>query len=70
MRVIGFDDVRCAELLRPSLLTIHQLCADIGSIAMQAMLERMENATFPARDIPAQQTGSVRESCGVAGIVN
>jgi GntR family transcriptional regulator, arabinose operon transcriptional repressor len=45
IRVVGFDDVRYAELLRPSLTTIHQPCTDIGSIAMQVMLERIENPT-------------------------
>jgi DNA-binding LacI/PurR family transcriptional regulator len=64
IRVVGFDDVRYAELLRPSLTTIHQPCADIGTIAMQAMLERIENAAFPPRDILAQPSLIVRQSCG------
>jgi GntR family transcriptional regulator, arabinose operon transcriptional repressor len=64
IRVVGFDDVRYAELLRPSLTTIHQPCADIGAIAMQVMLERIENPTFPPRDILAQPTLIVRQSCG------
>jgi len=68
MRVVGFDDVRYAELLRPSLTTIHQPCADIGAIAMQVMLERIENPAFPPRDILAQPTLIVRQSCGAAGI--
>ena len=64
IRVVGFDDVRYAELLRPSLTTIHQPCVDIGTIAMQVMLERIENPTFPPRDILAQPTLIVRQSCG------
>ncbi len=64
IRVVGFDDVRYAELLRPSLTTIHQPCVDMGTIAMQAMLERIENPTFPPRDILAQPTLIVRQSCG------
>jgi DNA-binding LacI/PurR family transcriptional regulator len=64
VRVVGFDDVRYAELLRPSLTTIHQPCVDIGTIAMQVMLERIENPTFPPRDILAQPTLIVRQSCG------
>jgi GntR family transcriptional regulator of arabinose operon len=67
IRVVGFDDVRYAELLRPSLTTIHQPCVDIGTIAMQAMLERIGNPTFPPRDILAQPTLIVRQSCGAAG---
>jgi len=68
IRVVGFDDVRYAELLRPSLTTIHQPCAEIGTIAMHAMLERIENPTFPPRDILAQPTLIVRQSCGAAGM--
>ena len=64
IRVVGFDDVRYAELLHPSLTTIHQPCVDIGTIAMQVMLERIENPAFPPRDILAQPTLIVRQSCG------
>lgn len=67
VRVVGFDDVRYAALLRPSLTTIHQPCADIGSIAMQAMLDRIANPALPPRDILAQPTLIVRESCGAPG---
>ena len=67
IRVAGFDDVRYAELLRPALTTIHQPCVDIGTIAMQVMLERIENPAFPPRDILAQPTLIVRQSCGTAG---
>jgi GntR family transcriptional regulator of arabinose operon len=67
IRVAGFDDVRYAELLRPSLTTIHQPCSDIGTIAMQVMLERVKNPTFPPRDILVQPTLVVRQSCGAAG---
>lgn len=70
IRVVGFDDVRYAELLRPALTTIHQPCVDIGTIAMQVMLERIENPALPARDILAQPTLIVRQSCGSAGTSN
>ena len=67
IRVVGFDDVRYAELLRPSLTTIHQPCTDIGTIAMQVMLERINNPNFPSRDILVHPTLVVRQSCGAAG---
>jgi DNA-binding LacI/PurR family transcriptional regulator len=70
IRIVGFDDVRYAELLHPSLTTIHQPCVDIGTIAMQVMLERIENPTFPPRDILAQPTLIVRQSCGAAKIIH
>jgi GntR family transcriptional regulator, arabinose operon transcriptional repressor len=64
IRVAGFDDVRYAELLSPSLTTIHQPCTDIGTIAMQVMLERIENPLLPPRDILVKPTLVVRKSCG------
>jgi DNA-binding LacI/PurR family transcriptional regulator len=64
IRVAGFDDVRYAELLHPSLTTIHQPCTDIGTIAMQVMLERIKNPNIPPRDILVQPTLIVRKSCG------
>ena len=64
IRVAGFDDVRYAELLHPSLTTIHQPCAEIGTIAMQVMLDRIENPKLPPRDILVHSTLVVRQSCG------
>ena len=64
IRVAGFDDVRYAELLRPSLTTIHQPCTEIGTIAMQVMLERIENPKLPPRDVLVHSTLIVRKSCG------
>ncbi len=64
IRVAGFDDVRYAGLLRPALTTIHQPCIDLGTIAMQVMLERIENQELPPRDILVKPTLVVRKSCG------
>lgn len=50
-RVAGFDDVRYARLLRVPLTTIHQPCRALGTMAMQAMRERIEHPGLPARDI-------------------
>ncbi|MFM7135510.1 MAG: substrate-binding domain-containing protein [Planctomycetota bacterium] len=51
VRVAGFDDVRYANLLRVPLTTIHQPCRDLGTVAVQAMMERLTNPGLPARDI-------------------
>ncbi len=64
IKVAGFDDVHYAELLHPSLTTIHQPCEEIGTIAMQVMLERIENPKLPPRDILAHSNLIVRQSCG------
>jgi GntR family transcriptional regulator of arabinose operon len=51
VRVAAFDDVRYARLLRVPLTTIRQPCQALGTMAMQAMRERIEHPGLPARDI-------------------
>ena len=64
MRVVGFDDVRYASLLKVPLTTIHQPCAHIGSAAVRAMIERIANPSIPPREILFHCQLVVRESCG------
>lgn len=51
VRVAGFDDVRYASLLRVPLTTIHQPCRELGTAALQAMMDRLACPGLPARDI-------------------
>src|SRR5262249_22628559 len=51
VRVTGIDDVRYASLLPVPLTTMRQPCAEIGTMAMQTMLSRIEKPDLPARDI-------------------
>ena len=60
----GIDDVKYASLLSVPLTTIHQPCADIGAMAIGAMLERLRNPKLPARDMLLNFHLVVRESCG------
>jgi GntR family transcriptional regulator of arabinose operon len=60
----GIDDVKYASLLPVPLTTHHQNCADIGSIAMVTMLERIERPELPTRDILLHTRLVVRKSCG------
>jgi GntR family transcriptional regulator of arabinose operon len=64
VRIAGVDDVRYAGPL--SLTTLRQPCRQIGVVAMSAMLERLENAEIPARDILLDFELVVRRSCGTA----
>ncbi|MFO1476024.1 MAG: GntR family transcriptional regulator [Verrucomicrobiota bacterium] len=64
IRVVGFDDVKYATLVSPSLTTIHQPCRDIAVIAFQSMLERLADPALPARSIYLTPGLVVRESCG------
>ena len=67
VRMAGVDDVKYASLLSVPLTTIHQPCADIGSVAMAAMLERLRNPQMPQRDILLNFELVVRESSGLRG---
>ena len=64
IRMVGIDDVKYASMLPVPLTTHHQNCGDIGSIAISAMLERIERPGLPTRDILLQATLVVRKSCG------
>jgi len=64
VRMAGIDDVKYASLLSVPLTTIHQPCADMGAVAVGAMLERLRNPTLPPRDILLSFRLVVRGSCG------
>jgi GntR family transcriptional regulator of arabinose operon len=49
--VVGIDDVRYARLLHPALTTVHQPCELIGTVAMEAMMDRMTHPGLPPRHI-------------------
>jgi DNA-binding LacI/PurR family transcriptional regulator len=66
VRMVGIDDVKYASMLPVPLTTHHQNCGDIGSIAISAMLERIERPGLPTRDILLQATLVVRKSCGAS----
>ena len=64
VRMAGIDDVKYANLLSVPLTTIHQPCAEIGAMAIGAMLERLRNPKLPPRDILLNFRIVVRDSCG------
>lgn len=66
IRMAGIDDVKYASLLSVPLTTLHQPCAEMGAIAISAMMERLRNSALPARDILLNFRLVVRESSGAA----
>ena len=66
VRLAGFDDVKYASLLSVPLTTIHQPCADMGALAIGAMLDRLRSPKMPPRDILLNFQLAVRSSCGPA----
>jgi GntR family transcriptional regulator of arabinose operon len=64
VRLVGVDDVKYASLLPVPLTTVHQPCAEIGTMAIAAMLERLRHPTMPPRDVLVDVRLVVRASCG------
>ena len=54
VRLAGMDDVKYASLLSVPLTTIHQPCAEIGTVAIGTMLERLRHPKLPAAGRPAR----------------
>lgn len=64
VRIVGFDDVKYATLLRVPLTTMHQPCHDIAAIAWQTMQSRLANPMLPPCTISLAANLVVRQSCG------
>lgn len=64
IRVVGFDDVKFASLISPTLTTIHQPCREIAHTAFHAMMERIKDVTLPARMQLLAPRLVIRDSCG------
>jgi DNA-binding LacI/PurR family transcriptional regulator len=64
LKIVGFDDVKYADLLPVPLTTQHQPCRDIGRIALVVMLDRIANPTLPPRDVLLGCRLVIRQSCG------
>lgn len=64
LRLVGFDDVRFANLLTIPLTTMQQPCRDIALTAFNSMRERISNPSLPARSITLRPQIIVRETCG------
>ena len=61
--VVGFDDIREAAYNTPSLTTVHQPLREMGEIAAQTLLERLDNMTddYP-REISVEPVLVIRQS--------
>jgi GntR family transcriptional regulator of arabinose operon len=65
--VVGFDDVKYAHLLGVPLTTMRQPCRELGTVAVNALLERIAQPDLPPRTILLEPTLVVRSSCGAGG---
>lgn len=64
LKIAGFDDVRYASLLSPSLTTIHQPCDMLAEVALNTMKSRLEHPALAARTVCLEGELIVRESTG------
>jgi len=64
--VIGFDDIHGASYSTPSLTTVRQPLADMGRLAAQTLLARIEGATDSPAEIPIEPKLVIRQSTALA----
>jgi DNA-binding LacI/PurR family transcriptional regulator len=60
--VIGFDDIQGAAFSNPGLTTVRQPLADMGRLAAQTLLSRIEGATDCPAEIPIEPELVLRQS--------
>jgi GntR family transcriptional regulator of arabinose operon len=66
VRLVGIDDVEYARLLPVPLTTLRQPTHQIGDVALNVMLERIQRRDLPARHVRLHCDLIVRASCGTA----
>jgi DNA-binding LacI/PurR family transcriptional regulator len=64
IRIAGIDDVKYASLLPVPLTTIHQPCGELGAVAIETMVQRLQHPALPARDVSLNFRLVVRRSSG------
>ena len=64
--VVGFDDIPAAAFHYPSLTTVRQPLHRMGELAVEMLVERLENGKEMEREIAVQPEIVVRESTGPA----
>ena len=62
IKLAGFDDVRCASVVSPSLTTIHQPCKEIARGAVELLFRRFANPDSPVCTMLLDAPLVVRES--------
>lgn len=62
IRMAGIDDVSYAKFLPTPLTSLRQNCTEIGVVAMETMLQRLQQPDLPVRDVTVKCELVVRES--------
>jgi LacI family transcriptional regulator len=64
--VVGFDDIQGAAYSNPTLTTVRQPLADMGRLAAEILLERIEGIKEYRAEIPIEPDLAVRQSTAAA----
>ena len=64
MATTSFDDFPWADSFQPRLTTMSQPVDELGSVAVQLLLERIADPGLDARHVRLEPTFEIRESCG------
>ena len=64
VRMVGINDVKYATFLPVPLTSLRQPCHQIGEEAMRVMLERLQAAEAPVKDVLLECQLMQRMSCG------
>lgn len=62
IKLAGFDDVRCASVMSPSLTTVHQPCKELAHVAVELLYRRMEFSDSPVSTAMLDAPLVIRES--------
>ncbi len=62
LRLVGFDDLKYAQLMRVPLSSIHQPCDTLGTLAVKTMYTRIQNPDHPGRKMLVDAELVVRKS--------
>lgn len=64
LALVGFDDIELASYTTPQLTTVAQPTVEIGQIAIQFLIERINNGKLPARRKQQLPELVIRGTCG------
>ncbi len=64
LAIVGFDDTRVAGMTRPALTTVRVPLAQMGSIAIEVLCQRVADPKRPPTKVSLRPQLVVRDSCG------
>ncbi len=63
LKVVGFDDIRMAQIIQPALTTVHVPIFEMGATAIRLLIDRLADPEKPQAHTTLQSQLVVRDSC-------